>query len=75
MFDLVVNFEGSVPPPGWYCPIRVFVLHSMVPFEDQLDAFKTPAHDVCHLILATNVAESSITLPKVSAETLKRMFC
>ena len=29
--------------------------------------FQTPAEDVCHFVLASNVAESSLTLPNVSA--------
>ena len=44
---------------------RVFILHSQVPLEDQKDAFKDPPSDIVHVILATNIAESSITLPKL----------
>ena len=44
---------------------RLFVLHSQVPLEDQRDAFEDPPPDVVHVILATNIAESSVTLPKL----------
>ena len=44
---------------------RIFVLHSQVPFEDQKDAFVDPPTNLAHVILATNIAESSITLPKL----------
>ena len=44
---------------------RVFVLHSQVPLEDQREAFIDPTPSVAHVILATNIAESSITLPKL----------
>jgi HrpA-like RNA helicase len=41
------------------CPI-----HSDIPFEDQLSAFQ-PQKDAVKVIIATNAAESSITLPDV----------
>ena len=44
---------------------KLFILHSQVSFEDQKDAFEDPFADVVHIILATNIAESSITLPKL----------
>lgn len=42
------------------CPI-----HSEIPFEDQMDAFNEPASDEVKIIIATNAAESSVTLPNV----------
>ena len=44
---------------------RIFILHSQVPFEDQKEAFIPPPKNKAHVILATNIAESSITLPKL----------
>ena len=44
---------------------RLFVLHSQVPFEDQKEAFDRPLGNLVHVILATNIAESSITLPQL----------
>ena len=43
----------------------IFILHSQVPFEDQKGVFNTPPRNKVHVILATNIAESSITLPKL----------
>jgi HrpA-like RNA helicase len=42
-------------------------IHSDIPFEDQLDAFKKPAPDEVIVIIATNAAESSVTLPAVDS--------
>ena len=41
----------------------VFVLHSQVPLEEQEDLLKPPPSDKVHIILSTNIAESSITIP------------
>ena len=43
----------------------VFVLNSQIPLEDQKEAFDTPHCNKIHVILATNIAESSITFPKL----------
>ena len=43
----------------------IFVMHSQVPFEDQKEVFKPPPPCKTHVILATNIAESSITLPRL----------
>lgn len=40
-------------------------IHSDIPFEDQLDAFQLPSPDEVKVIIATNAAESSVTLPAV----------
>jgi HrpA-like RNA helicase len=42
-------------------------IHSDIPFEDQLDAFKTPGANEVNIIIATNAAESSVTLPAVDS--------
>ena len=42
------------------CPI-----HSEIPFEDQMDAFNEPEYDEVKIVIATNAAESSVTLPTV----------
>ena len=44
---------------------KVFLLHSQVPMSEQREAFEEPATDVAHILLATNVAESSLTIPKL----------
>lgn len=44
-------------------PYKIFVLHSSLAPEDQRNVFKHS--EVTKIILATNIAESSITLPDV----------
>ncbi|CAL1126910.1 unnamed protein product [Cladocopium goreaui] len=46
---------------------RIFPLHSMVPREEQELVFQEPDPDVTNVVLATDIAESSITLPHVVA--------
>ena len=50
-----------VPGARYTC----FPIHSDVPFEEQMAAFDTPAADEIKVIIGTNAAESSITLPDV----------
>ena len=45
--------------------IDVFVLHSQIPLEDQSNAFVAPAPDRMNILLATNLAESSVTIPSL----------
>ena len=40
-------------------------IHSDIPFEDQMKVFDQADDDECRVILATNSAESSVTLPAV----------
>ena len=54
---------------------RVFVLHSQMPLEDQREAFIDPTPSVAHVILATNIAESSITLPKLRVVINFGIYC
>ncbi|KAL3918332.1 MAG: hypothetical protein SGILL_004290 [Bacillariaceae sp.] len=42
-----------------------FPIHSDIPFEEQMGAFDEPAQDEVKIIIATNAAESSVTLPNV----------
>ncbi|CAD7975928.1 unnamed protein product, partial [Amoebophrya sp. A25] len=44
---------------------KIFALHSSIPMEEQQDAFKDPPRDIVHVYLASTIAESSLTLPKV----------
>lgn len=41
------------------------ILHSLISTDDQEKVFKQPRKDYRRLILATNIAESSITVPDV----------
>eukprot|EP01041_Mallomonas_annulata_P005183 gene5183-10365_t len=45
--------------------IRICIIHSEIPFEDQEEAFLPTASNEVKVIIATNAAESSITLPDV----------
>jgi HrpA-like RNA helicase len=45
--------------------VSVHVLHSQVEQEDQDLAIAPPPPDICKIILSTNIAESSITIPNV----------
>ena len=47
-------------------PIQVFALHSLLPAEMQADALARPPPDVARILLATDIAESSLTLPDVT---------
>jgi len=46
---------------------QVFPLHSMIPREEQEMVFAPPTRNVTRVVLATDIAESSITLPNVVA--------
>jgi HrpA-like RNA helicase len=42
-----------------------YPIHSDVPFEEQMMAFDSPSADEVKVVIATNAAESSVTLPDV----------
>ena len=44
---------------------RLFALHSQVAQEDQELVLQTPPSNICNVVLATTIAESSLTLPEV----------
>lgn len=45
---------------------RIFVLHSLIPKDEQENAvFLPPPEGMCHVILSSNIAESSLTIPNV----------
>lgn len=47
---------------GWY----VFPLHSTIAMEDQEQAFLAPPPGIRKIVLATNIAETGITIPDVT---------
>lgn len=59
----VLNYELHTRKIEWL--FQVFVLHSLVPLEDQKGLFKLPPPTMVNIILATDIAESSITLPSL----------
>lgn len=44
---------------------NIIILHSLISTEDQENVFKMPPKDYRRIILSTNIAESSITVPDV----------
>ncbi|CAE7262191.1 spn-E [Symbiodinium natans] len=47
------------------CPLDFHMLHSVVPHEQQKKALLPPPAGHCKVVLSTNIAESSITIPDV----------
>eukprot|EP00930_Biecheleria_cincta_P042735 TRINITY_DN29407_c0_g1_i1.p1 TRINITY_DN29407_c0_g1~~TRINITY_DN29407_c0_g1_i1.p1 ORF type:complete len:1110 (-),score=203.68 TRINITY_DN29407_c0_g1_i1:505-3786(-) len=47
------------------CPLSMHMLHSIVPHEQQKLALLPPPPGHCKVVLSTNIAESSITIPDV----------
>ncbi len=54
-------FEDLVTNTTYTC----IGIHSEIPFEEQLQAFQSPEKEEIKIIVATNAAESSLTLPDV----------
>jgi len=48
----------------------IIILHSLISTEDQENIFKKPPKDFRRIILSTNIAESSVTVPDVKYGTL-----
>ena len=59
----LVDILSEIARENDVCSIDIFVLHSQIPLEEQGKAFVTPTFDETHVILATNLAESSVTIP------------
>ena len=59
----IEELADKLPPPTF----KVVPIHSKLPFEEQLEAFEAAAPGVTKVVVATNAAESSLTLPDVDA--------
>ena len=46
--------------------VRVYILHSQIPHEEQQGVFDSPSTNEVVVVLATNIAESSITIPALN---------
>uniref|UniRef100_A0A183B3H8 Helicase C-terminal domain-containing protein n=1 Tax=Echinostoma caproni TaxID=27848 RepID=A0A183B3H8_9TREM len=57
--------KGSSSTPG-YRPLRCLPLHGALPQTDQLRIFDRPTRACRKVIVATNIAEASVTLPGIS---------
>ena len=53
------------PEDEWLSTVEVVPLHSLIPEEVQNKAFEPLRSGMCRLVLATNIAESSVTIPGV----------
>eukprot|EP00927_Polykrikos_kofoidii_P002228 TRINITY_DN10862_c0_g1_i1.p1 TRINITY_DN10862_c0_g1~~TRINITY_DN10862_c0_g1_i1.p1 ORF type:complete len:1361 (+),score=221.18 TRINITY_DN10862_c0_g1_i1:458-4084(+) len=47
------------------CKLDMHMLHSVVPHEQQRSALSPPPKGHCKIVLSTNIAESSVTIPDV----------
>lgn len=66
--DGTASSEDEMGAPRTFkMKFKVFAMHSQIPMEDQQHVFQAPELGVCHFVLASNVAESSLTLPNVCA--------
>eukprot|EP00741_Cyanophora_paradoxa_P019425 tig00021127_g18752.t1 len=63
--SLQTSVQEGLPGASDPARLHLVILHSMVSKEEQEAAFAPLAPGVARLILATNIAESSITLPAV----------
>jgi HrpA-like RNA helicase len=61
----IIDLVEKVYAPG--VRYTCFPIHSDIPFDEQMTAFDKPADDEVKIIIATNAAESSITLPDVDS--------
>ena len=48
---------------GCRVPLQVLVLHSLVPKEEQASALEPALDGHCKVVLSTNIAETSLTIP------------
>jgi len=55
----------EILPGGKPTGYRLFGLHSQIPAEDQELVMEKPPPNICHIVIATTIAESSLTLPEV----------
>ena len=71
LFELLAGSQGRQGQERNVRPsaprLKVFALHSQIPRSEQEEVFHKVPADVCHVVLASNIAESSLTLPSVCA--------
>ena len=47
------------------CKLALHMLHSVVPHDQQRRALEPPPAGHCKIVISTNIAESSVTIPDV----------
>jgi len=57
--------DGSPVLANGAIALRIYPMHSLIPRDEQEEVFNSPPAGVCHVVLASNIAESSLTLPSV----------
>jgi HrpA-like RNA helicase len=65
MVDITVIYENLEKLTIENSLIKLFVIHSDIPLEEQEEAFLPVGQNEIKVVLATNAAESSITIPDV----------
>jgi ATP-dependent RNA helicase DHX29 len=60
--DLLSTHQMFGAYDGWY----VYPLHSTIASEDQESAFLVPPHGIRKIVLATNIAETGVTIPDIT---------
>ena len=63
--QIVVPMDADILPENDHY-YHIFILHSTMPYEEQKRALLTPLPNARHIVLSTNVAESSLTVPNVN---------
>mmetsp|Transcript_75920 Transcript_75920/g.165608 ORF Transcript_75920/g.165608 Transcript_75920/m.165608 type:complete len:1381 (-) Transcript_75920:60-4202(-) len=61
----VMTDSTTDKPSNGEVSLRIYPMHSLIPREEQEEVFNAPPAGVCHVVLASNIAESSLTLPSV----------
>ena len=62
IIDVICVLENNIPGDR----IELIPLHSRLSPEEQQRAFQSPDINTCHVVVATSIAESAITLPEVN---------
>ena len=66
VFFCILGVSGTFQVSFGRSCFAIWVFFTLqIPFQDQMDVFSAPPADRAHVILATNMAESSLTIPSV----------